>query len=82
MPTPTKLNLVLETTQGTMLILLWQQFLYAKENDRDGATSCFMEAVKLCRDQEAAAIGLGERMEHMHMIVGCGEGCQHKTEGA
>lgn len=83
MPTPTKkLSLLLEPAQGTILILLWQQFLYAKENDRDGATSCFIEAVKMCRRQEPLAVGLGEKMQHMHELVGCGEGCIHKKEGS
>ena len=68
----------LDPLQARMLILIWQQFLNAKENDKEAALLSFIDMVKLCREQEPLAIDLGNRMELLHMTVGCGDDCLHK----
>lgn len=74
-----KVSLIgLDPLQGRMIVLLWQQFLNAKDNDKEAATISFMEMVQLCREQEPLAVDMGLRLENLHMTVGCGEGCMHK----
>lgn len=78
-----KVNVVLsDHVQGTMLVLLWMQLVYAKDGEHEDARACLDHALRLCEEHEELAIELGDIMEHLHKTVGCGEGCQHKPGGS